>query len=149
MFGYFVTFGTDLSWKCRLKSVEKENKEQEYRNTGKNMAWCGFRTQKYWLGIRRSNHFTRVWSQNTWIAVVYEQMSREMTKPTKWLCAQRRLRSAWVSAQSSSYGQRRLWSDWADAQADLSLRLEHTHFVGSNLSCPGSNCLREYAMPLM
>ena len=28
------------------------------------------------------------------------QMSRDMTKPTKWVCAQRRLRSAWASAQS-------------------------------------------------
>ena len=27
-------------------------------------------------------------------------MSRLMTKPTKWLCAQRRLRSSWASAQS-------------------------------------------------
>ena len=27
-------------------------------------------------------------------------MSRFMTKPTKWLCTQRRLRSAWASAQS-------------------------------------------------
>ena len=27
-------------------------------------------------------------------------MSRDMTNPTKWLCAQRRLRSAWASAQS-------------------------------------------------
>ena len=27
-------------------------------------------------------------------------MSRDMTKPTMWLCAQRRLRSAWASAQS-------------------------------------------------
>ena len=27
-------------------------------------------------------------------------MSRLMTKPTKWLCAQRRLRAAWASAQS-------------------------------------------------
>ena len=28
------------------------------------------------------------------------QTSRDMTRPTKWLCAQRRLRSAWASAQS-------------------------------------------------
>ena len=28
-------------------------------------------------------------------------MSRDMTKPTKWLCAQRRLRSDWASAQSN------------------------------------------------
>ena len=27
-------------------------------------------------------------------------MSRDMTKPTKWVCAQRRLRSDWASAQS-------------------------------------------------
>ena len=30
----------------------------------------------------------------------------------------------------SSSGQGRLWSDWADAQADLSLRWAHSHFVG-------------------
>ena len=28
------------------------------------------------------------------------QMSHDMTKPTKWVCAQQRLRSAWASAQS-------------------------------------------------
>ena len=69
-----------------------------------------------------------------------------MSKPTKWVCAQRRLRSAWASAQTDqslhypheeSLGpklpidaQRRLWSDWADAPADLSLRWVHSHFVG-------------------
>ena len=29
-----------------------------------------------------------------------QDISMDMTKPTKWLCAQRRLRSAWASAQS-------------------------------------------------
>ena len=70
-----------------------------------------------------------------------------MTKPTKWLCTQRRLGSAWASAQSDQSlrcthwvlscplsAQRRLWSDWADAQADLSLRWAHTHFVGVVMS---------------
>ena len=33
--------------------------------------------------------------------VVKTQMSRLMTKPTKWLCAHRRLRSAWASTQSN------------------------------------------------
>ena len=28
------------------------------------------------------------------------RVSRDMTKPTKWVCAHRRLRSAWASAQS-------------------------------------------------
>ena len=88
----------------------------------------------------------------SWLTLI--KMSRDMTKPTKWVCAQRRLRSAWASAQSDqslrcahekrlvlSYplsAQRRLWSDWAHAQADLSLRLAHSHFVGffmSRLKC--------------
>ena len=44
-------------------------------------------------------------------------MSRYMTKPTKWLCAQRRLRSAWASAQS-----------------DLSLRCPHEESLGGSLA---------------
>ena len=43
-------------------------------------------------------------------------LSRDMTKPTKWLCAQRRLRSAWVSAQS-----------------DQSLRCPHEETLGPYL----------------
>ena len=36
-----------------------------------------------------------------WIPTLIElEMSRDMTNPTKWLCAQRRLRSAWAPAQS-------------------------------------------------
>ena len=33
-------------------------------------------------------------------SIIQSQISRDMTKPTKWLCSQRRLRSAWASAQS-------------------------------------------------
>ena len=40
-----------------------------------------------------------------------------------------RMKKAWVSSYPLS-AQRWLWSDWADAQADLSLLWEHTHFVG-------------------
>ena len=40
-----------------------------------------------------------------------------------------RMKKAWVLSYPLS-AQRRLWSDWADAQADLSLRWAHTHFVG-------------------
>ena len=43
-----------------------------------------------------------------------KQKSRDMTKPTKWVCAQRRLRSAWASAQS-----------------DPSLRCPHEEKLGS------------------
>ena len=37
---------------------------------------------------------------------------------------------AWVLSYPWSAAQRSLWSDWADAQADLSLRWVHSHFVG-------------------
>ena len=39
------------------------------------------------------------------------------------------MKKAWVLSYPLS-AQRRLWSDWADAQADLSLRRAHSHFVG-------------------
>ena len=32
--------------------------------------------------------------------IITKYLSRDMTKPAKWLCAQRRLRSAWASAQA-------------------------------------------------
>ena len=65
-----------------------------------------------------------------------------MTKSIKWVCAQQRLRSAWASAQSH---QSLLCTHWIakdprfhhvdsensdQAQADLSIRSAHTHFVG-------------------
>ena len=68
-----------------------------------------------------------------------DQMSRDMTKPTKWQCAQRRLGSrvfavrmkkAYVFSYPLS-AKRRLWSDWVDAKAYLSIRWVHSHFVGS------------------
>ena len=77
----------------------------------------------------------RVWSVPTWCALGVAQttgtefctywttgmfqyfqhnLSRDMTKPVKWVCAQRRLRSAWAD--------RRFRSAWASAQCDQSLR---------------------------
>ena len=44
-----------------------------------------------------------------------------------------RMKKAWVLSYPFS-AQRRLWSDWADAQADLSLRCAHSHFVGFAMS---------------
>ena len=44
-----------------------------------------------------------------------------------------RMKKAWVLSYPLS-AQRRLWSDWADAQADLSLRWAHYHFVGFVMS---------------
>ena len=87
-----------------------------------------------------------------------EHTSRDITKPTKWLCAQRRLRSAWTSTQSDQSlryalnGQLRtqmfLHADSEDSdQADLSFRWAHTQFVGFvmlRLICrtPWQRCIR-------
>ena len=43
------------------------------------------------------------------------------------------MKKAWVLSYSYS-AQPRLWSDWEDAQADLSLRWAHSHFVGFVMS---------------
>ena len=93
--------------------------------------------------------FSFMWHRST-IWMTLKQLSHDMTKPTKWVCAQQRLRSAWhppslirvftVRMKKTwvlSYplsAQRRLWSDWAGAQADLSLRWAHSHFVGFVMS---------------
>ena len=88
-----------------------------------------------------------------WVRVY---MSRDMTKPATWQNQQNgcapsedsdqpghppslirvfavRMKKHWVLSYALST-QRRLWSDWADAQADLSLRWAHTHFVGFVMS---------------
>ena len=82
-------------------------------------------------------------------SLIQFQMSHDMTKPTKWLRAQRRqislaIRPIWLESSLSAW--RNLgslathsahyedWSDWANAQADTSLRWAHTHFVGFVMS---------------
>ena len=44
-----------------------------------------------------------------------------------------RKKKVWVLSYPLN-AQQRLWSDWVDAQADLSLRWAHTHFVGFVMS---------------
>ena len=44
-----------------------------------------------------------------------------------------RMKKPWALSYPLN-AQRRLWSDWADAQADLSLRWAHSHFVGFVMS---------------
>ena len=64
-----------------------------------------------------------------------------MTKLTKWhvrpaktqISLGIRMKKAWVLSYPLS-AHRRLWSDWVDAQADLSLRWAHSHFVGFVMS---------------
>ena len=59
-----------------------------------------------------------------------------------------RMKKAWVPSYPLS-AQWRLWSDWVDAQADLSLRWAHSHFVGFVMRrlkfVPGSQSVLVYA----
>ena len=61
-----------------------------------------------------------------------------------------RMKKPWVLSYPLN-AQRRLWSDWADAQADLSLRWAHTHFVGFVMSrliyCKGSRTVSTNIWP--
>ena len=61
-----------------------------------------------------------------------------------------RIKKHWVLSHPLS-AQQRLWSDWADAQADLSLRWAHSHFVGfvmrwhiSFVCCAANNKLQTH-----
>ena len=67
----------------------------------------------YWLliGLKLINS-VKFLVYTIWVFVVYKtvckrwpypesELSRNMTKPTKWVCTQRRLRSTWASAQSN------------------------------------------------
>ena len=98
------------------------------RMTYRLTLWCPMVLERSWQKLT-------AWSYLK-VAPMFTEMSRLMTKPTKWLCAHWTLRPAWASAQSVwvfavrmkkawvlSYplsAQRKLCSDWADAHADMS-----------------------------
>ena len=60
-------------------------------------------------------------------------MNRDMTKPTKWLCAQLRLRSAWASAQSDQ-SLRCAFNGWLRTQAFFTRTAKTLIKLGA---CPG------------
>ena len=116
-----------------------------------NLFIWGWRTLVLIVSINSFHIFcwtcVKWWMQDT-VTINKHYFSRNMTKPTKWLCAQRRHRSDWADlirvfavrmkkAWVLSYllsTQRRLWSGWLDAQADLRLHWAHIHgFVISQL----------------
>ena len=68
----------------------------------------------YFIGKTLKN-YSNAFHSNL-LSLLHDNMSRDMTKPTNWVCAQRRLRSAWASAQS-----------------DQSLRCPHEESLGPEL----------------
>ena len=72
-----------------IKKKKKKKKNQINFATGPGLT---HKTAIYNIGLPEL--------QNSGSKFLINHLSRDMTKPTKWLFAQRRLRSAWVSAQS-------------------------------------------------
>ena len=116
-----------------------------------------------WLSMLMSDNTclsqTRKTCEETDIAVKtnYTHMSRDMTKPTKWVCAQRRLRSAWASTQSDqslrcalngvAKDPRFLYADSEDSDQNGRMPRLIWVFAGRTLillvlSCRGSYCPR-------
>ena len=94
--------------------VEK-NKTARKKRSDSHMSFCHSIIEFPLSSVTNVLH-KKFWVHTVYFTLEYEanHMSRDMTKPTKWLCAQRRLRSAWTSAQS-----------------DQSLRCPHEESLGS------------------
>ena len=120
------TMGSVSSW----RTLDNANVARAARLLNLLLIWNGGRAKVF-------ENFPAL-IQFLFLSVVFH-MSHDMTKPTKWVCAQWLLRSAWASAQSDqgllclhkkpwalSYPLSAQWSDWAD---DLSLCWVHSHFV--------------------
>ena len=115
-------------------------------NTLLNIWLLAFTSRKHWYYKKLSSFKSQLFTSNFWNTGLFHlKLSRDMTKPTKWLHPSEdsdqpghsprlirvfaaSMKKAWVLSYLLS-AQRRLWSGWADAQADLSLRWAHSHFV--------------------
>ena len=90
------------------------------------------------LFYRRKTHFDCVIENQNWAASWQNQQNdcapseysdQPWHPPSLIRVFAVRMKKAWVLSYPMS-AQRRLRSDWVDAQADLSLRWAHRHFVG-------------------
>ena len=94
-------------------------------------GWCE------WMGSGTTGYFSEK----------KQQMSHDMTKPTKWLCAQPRLRSAWASewtVKTDQTGQmlRLIWIFAGHTLILLVLSCRGSYFVGQAYSVVHRECSR-------
>ena len=95
--------------------------------------------------MRRNHRYSpKIWYMSTILGFSIINMSRRMTKPTKWPMRQLKIRvslgirpiwsvsllSAWrsIGSVATHWAHSEDWSDRADAQADLSLHWAHSSF---------------------
>ena len=83
--------------------------------------------------VRYPNIWATTWQTNKMACAPSEDSDQPGHPPSLIKVFAFRMKKSWVLSYPLS-AQRRLWSDWADAQADLSLRWAHSHFVGFDMS---------------
>ena len=83
--------------------------------------------------VRMKNNWAVTWQNQQNECVPSEDSDQPGHPPSLIRVYAVRMKKPWVLSYPLS-AQRRLWSDWVDAQADLSLRWAHTHFVGFVMS---------------
>ena len=83
----------------------------------------------YWQNVGKDNYkWAATWQNQQSDCALSEDPYQPGHLPSLIRVFVVRMKKAWVLSYSLS-AQRRIWSDWADAQADLSLRWAHSHFV--------------------
>ena len=83
------------------------------------------------VGKKRTKTSFQNYQTNANWAVTWQNQQSECAPSVRIFAV--RMKKSWFLSYPLS-AQRRLWSDWADAQADLSLRWAHIHFVGFVMS---------------
>ena len=85
------------------------------------------------FALRKSDKWATTWQNQQSDCAPSEDSDQPGHPPSLIRVFAVRMKKPWVLSYPLS-AQRRLWSDWADAQADLSFRWAHTHFVGTVMS---------------
>ena len=94
------------------------------------LSWLNItETSLCWLGNLCKDIWAVTWQNQQSECAPSEDSDQPGHPPSLIRTFAVRMKKAWVLSYPLS-AQRRLWSDWVDAQADLSLRWAHTHFVG-------------------
>ena len=134
-------------WKKKTKQKKKKNSKKHGCNITKLIVrLCSGKTLNMlsmWFGLLEKTRLKfciladcQMWTHITVSAVSWqsdcapsEDSDQPGHPPSLIRVFAVRMRKAWIFCYPLS-AQRRLWSDLTDAQADLSLRWAHSHFVG-------------------
>ena len=122
-----------MSKRVSLGLILFEKLNKEFHEKQLRWIWCTFSSMFQLQSLSPGNYMISRWAaswQNQEMACVLSEDSDQPGHPPNLIRVFAvRVKKHWVLRYPLS-AQRRLWADWADAQADLSLRWAHSHFVG-------------------